>query len=211
VLGVALWLTPAHRAQEEARGSGEEAKGEETKGEETKGEETRDEETPQSKANEGETPAQQGEHEAYEEGGDLGNSRVGSLGEQAVVDRLRAAGYTEILQIQNNSGHGVDVIARNPLTGEVKAVEVKANSSQLSADQQRGGEWYVGDRLRRAANGERGYGVPPNPETLPADARRAQRWIQDAPRVDYEVHRVPVDRTTGEAGPPTVGPWDADH
>lgn len=172
--------------------------------------ETRDNEdgTPNARTNDGEAPRQEGEFEAFEEARDLGNNRVGSLGEQAVVDRLIADGYTDILQIQNNSGHGVDVIARNPLTGEVKAIEVKANSSQLSAAQRQGGEAYVADRLRRAANGERGYGVPPNPENLPADARRAQQWLEDAPNVDYEVHRVPVDRTTGEAGTPEVSTWD---
>ncbi len=138
----------------------------------------------------------------------LDNGTVGALGEQAVVDRLRAAGYTEILQIQNNSGHGVDVIARDPLTGNVKAVEVKANGSRLSEAQQRGGEWYVNDRLNRAANGDRGYGIPPNSPELRTNAETAQEWIRDAPRVDYEVHKVPVDRTTGVTGATTTTSWD---
>jgi Holliday junction resolvase-like predicted endonuclease len=197
LIGVGLWFIPAHGAREER-----------TRTEEPRNEEGRNEENPQARTNESEAPRQEGEHEAYEEGRDLGNNRVGDIGEQAIVRRLIADGYTEILQIQNNSGHGVDIIARNPVTGDVKAVEVKANESRLSEDQERGGEWFVGDRLRRAANGERGYGVPPNRADLPADARRAQQWIEDAPNVDYEVHRVEVNRTTGETGSVDVSPWD---
>jgi Holliday junction resolvase-like predicted endonuclease len=201
IIGVALWFTPAHSRNEKIR----------TRSEENRSEEARTEENPQARINESETPRQQGEFDAFEEGRDLGNERVGDLGEQAVVDRLIAEGYTEVLQIQNNSGHGVDIIARNPLTGDVKAIEVKANSSRLSEDQRQGGEWYVEDRLRRAANGERGYGVPPNPPDLPVNARRAQQWLRDAPRVEYEVHRVPVDRTTGEVGEPEISPWDPEE
>jgi Holliday junction resolvase-like predicted endonuclease len=206
LIGVGLWFIPAHGGSKETRET--RTRNEEARNEEARDEEARNEENPQSRGNESEAPRQEGEFDAFEEGRDLGNNRVGSLGEQAVIDRLTAEGYTEILQIQNNSGHGVDIIARNPLTGEVKAVEVKANQSRLSEDQAEGGEWYVEDRLRRAANGERGYGVPPNPPELPTNARTAQQWIEDAPRVDYEVHRVDVDRVTGEAGSIDVSPWD---
>jgi hypothetical protein len=160
---------------------------------------------------EGEAPANENtrrDGEAFEDPAPLDNATTGALGERAVVDRLRADGYTEVLQIQNNSGHGVDVIARNPTNGHVKCVEVKANSSKLSDAQKLGGEVYVNDRLNRAVNGERGYGVPPNPTELPQNARTAQRWIDEAPNVDYEVHRVPVDRTTGDIGTPDVTPWD---
>ncbi len=209
IAGLALMLTPVHsnlRNKGDGDGGGPARDGEPVRD----GEETRSDEdgTPTARTNDGDAPRQEGEFEAFEETRDLGNNRVGALGEQAVINRLVADGFTDILQIQNNSGHGVDIIARNPVTGEVKAVEVKANTSGLNPDQRRGGEWYVNDRLRRAANGERGYGVPPNSADLPTNARRAQQWIEDAPNVDYEVHRVPVDRTTGESGTPEVSPWD---
>ncbi|NJM79747.1 MAG: hypothetical protein HC854_09190 [Flavobacterium sp.] len=51
------------------------------------------------------------------------------MGEAKVIENLKAQGYTDVVQVQNNSSHGVDVIARNPLTGEVKCIEVKANTS----------------------------------------------------------------------------------
>lgn len=202
-IGMALWFTPAHKAPEEAR------KGRNTPEEEQRPtEEPNPEETARNNAEpESEPNGQDGE--AFEDPApDLGNQRVGDIGEQVVVDNLIADGYTEILQIQNNSGHGVDVIARNPTNGHVKAVEVKANSSQLSEAQRLGGEAYVQDRLERAATGARGYGVPPNPAELPQNARLAQEWIADAPQVDYEVHRIPVDRTAGTTGTPEVNTWD---
>lgn len=199
--GLALWLAPVHEAAKKGATPGE-----------TGGNEEPNNEEPQT-THDGppaETPPTGADGEAYEDPQDIGNQRTGDIGEEAVIAKLREQGYTEILQIQNNSGHGVDVIGRNPETGDVKCIEVKANSSQLSPDQAKGGEWYVNDRLNRAATGARGYGVPPNPENLPTDAVQAQRWIEDAPQVDYEVQRVTVDRTNGTVvGDPKVSPWDA--
>lgn len=144
--------------------------------------------------------------DAYEDG--VSSKAKGDIGEAQVIEDLKADGYTDVVQVQNNSGHGVDVIARNPLTGEVKCVEVKANSSKLSPDQQKGGEWYVENRLQRAVDGEGHYKVPPNPAEMKADALKAQEWIEDAPKVDYEVHNVKVDNATGEVTGTTVKPWN---
>ncbi|WP_312076439.1 hypothetical protein [Chryseobacterium sp.] len=121
---------------------------------------------------------------------------------------MKAQGHTDVVQVQNNSGHGVDVIARNPKTGAVKCVEVKANTSKLSPDQAKGGEWYVNDRLDRAASGTGHNKIPPNPAELKANANKAKDWINDAPQVDYEVHQVPVDNQTGAVGTPNVSPWN---
>lgn len=208
-IGMALWFTPAHKAAEETHNNKRTNPEEQRPAEEPTPEEPNPEETARNNNPEPESEPTGADGEAFEEPApDLGNSVVGGIGEQVVVDRLVAEGYTEVLQIQNNSGHGVDVIARNPTNGHVKCIEVKANSSQLSEAQKLGGEWYVQDRLNRAATGARGYGVPPNPPELPGNARQAQGWIEDAPQVDYEVHRVPVDRTAGTAGTPEVSPWD---
>ncbi len=132
----------------------------------------------------------------------------GDLGEAKVIENLKAQGYTDVVQVQNNSGHGVDVIARNPKTGAVKCVEVKANTSQLSEHQRWGGKKYVQDRLDRAVSGKGYNKIPPNPAELKTNAQKAKDWIQDAPQVDYEVHQVPVDNATGVAGTPKVSPWD---
>jgi hypothetical protein len=138
----------------------------------------------------------------------LTTGELGAAGEEAVVQRLAEQGYTEVLRIQNNSGHGVDVIARNPSNGHVRCVEVKANTSRLSEAQRLGGEDFVTDRLDRAVSRRGHYKSPPNPPELSTDAARAQRWIEDAPNVDYEIHRVPVDRNTGVVGESEVTPWE---
>lgn len=143
---------------------------------------------------------------AYEEG--ISTKVKGDLGEARVIEDLKAKGFTEVVQVQNNSGHGVDVIARNPLTGDVKCIEVKANSSKLSADQQLGGKEYVKNRLDRATSNKGHYKIPPNSEQMRADALKAKEWIRDADNVDYEVHQVPVDNATGVTGTPKISPWD---
>ena len=202
-MGLALWLTPIHEA---AKSPGEPEGG---KPNEPEGEKPNERETPQNGGEEPPTPPNGTDGEAYEDATQLNTGELGDIGEAAVVAKLRQEGYTEILQIQNNSGHGVDVIGRDPGTGNVKAIEVKANTSQLSEAQTKGGEWYVNDRLQRAADGARGYGVPPNPPDLPTNAVKAQKWIEDAPQVDYEVHRVSVDRSNGTVGNTKVTPWTA--
>jgi Holliday junction resolvase-like predicted endonuclease len=143
---------------------------------------------------------------AYE-GDGIGTARAGAIAEEAAISKLKAEGYTDIVQVQNKSGHGVDVIGRNA-KGEVKCVEVKANTSRLSEAQQGGGKKFVNDRLQRAVDGNGHYKIPPNSEQMKIDAQKAQEWIKDSPKTDYEVHRVPVDNTTGVAGDPVVSPWD---
>ncbi len=144
--------------------------------------------------------------EAFEDG--VSTKAKGEIGEAEAIKKLKEDGFTEVVQIQNNSGHGIDVIARNPETGNVKCVEVKANTSQLSEAQRKGGEEFVKDRLDRATSGEGHYKIPPNSEQMKLDAEKAKDWISDAENVDYEVHRVKVDNTTGAPGQPEVTKWD---
>ncbi|NJM79744.1 MAG: hypothetical protein HC854_09175 [Flavobacterium sp.] len=166
-----------------------------------------DEETaPKVENQQAEAPKKEGDGEAYEQG--VSTKAKGDIGEAKVIENLKAQGYTDVVQVQNNSGHGVDVIARNPLTGEVKCIEVKANASKLSADQKLGGEKFVESRLKRATEAKGHYKIPPNSEQMKIDAQKAQKWIENSPKTDYEVHQVPVDNTTGVAGTPKVSPWE---
>ncbi|TDW96816.1 hypothetical protein [Dinghuibacter silviterrae] len=205
-LGLALWMTPIHESTKPKSAPAEEGGG--GKGQ-PEGDKPSEEEAPKTEGPQAETPAEGKNGEAFEDNKELNDKQTGDAGEAAVIDKLKKEGYDEILQIQNNSGHGVDVIGRNSKTGDVKCIEVKANTSQLSADQAKGGEWYVNDRLKKAASGAPYYRVPPNPADLPTNAKLAQRWIQNAPNVDYEVHRVDVDRSNGNVGNIKVSPWDA--
>ena len=144
------------------------------------------------------------EEETKEE--DIGNNKVGLLGESAIATKLKAEGY-EVLQIQNNSGHGIDIIAKDA-DGNVKCIEVKANSSSLSKAQQKGGEDFVDDRLKRSIGGKSHYKIPPNSKQMKKDAQTAKKWIQDADKVEYEIHRVDVDRITGKVSNQRVSEWN---
>jgi hypothetical protein len=67
---------------------------------------------------------------------------------------------------------------------------------------------FVSDRLEKARRANsRYYKVPPNSEQMKIDAETAKEWINDAPKVEYEVHRVDVDRTTGEASNHRISDW----
>ena len=77
---------------------------------------------------------------------------------------MAGQGFDEVVAVQNNSGHGVDLIGRNSTTGEVKVWEVKTtdgnSAPSLSRDQSKlGGEKFTKDRLDRASAG-RGKVIP---------------------------------------------------
>lgn len=82
--------------------------------------------------------------------------QLGSNGEAAVIAELQARGYTNVQQIQNNSGHGIDVVATNR-QGQLRFFEVKSTQSgspnSLSAAQRNmGADGYVRSRLNQAVN-----------------------------------------------------------
>ncbi|CAB5707770.1 Cell wall-associated polypeptide CWBP200 [Delftia tsuruhatensis] len=81
----------------------------------------------------------------------------GAQGEAAAIDELKNSGkFKNIWQIQNNSGHGVDIIAER-WNGNIVAYEVKTqvgNTGFPSLSQaQKGGQTFVESRLGRAAGG----------------------------------------------------------
>ncbi len=152
-------------------------------------------------------PDKANDAEGQSKGEDIGNNKVGLLGESAIATKLKAEGY-EVLQIQNNSGHGIDIIAKDA-DGNVKCIEVKTNSSSLSKAQQQGGKAFVNDRLNKAIEGEGHYKIPPNSEQMEIDAQTAREWINDADKVEYEIHKVDVDRITGEVSNQRISEWSA--
>jgi Holliday junction resolvase-like predicted endonuclease len=56
--------------------------------------------------------------------------------------------------MQNHSGHGIDIVAKNKTTGETIVVQVKVNSSQFSDGQKKGANAFARDRVKRANAGE---------------------------------------------------------
>jgi RHS repeat-associated protein len=81
---------------------------------------------------------------------------LGAEGETLVVRHLEAKGYTEITAIQNRSGHGIDILARNN-AGELRFFEVKTTTTgeagRLSSAQ-RYTENFITSRLERASQAQ---------------------------------------------------------
>jgi RHS repeat-associated protein len=77
------------------------------------------------------------------------NASIGQRGETWASDYLTGQDYTVLGPMQNSSGHGVDIVAVDP-NGNLVVVEVKANSSQLSAAQQEGANAFAASRAARS-------------------------------------------------------------
>lgn len=120
----------------------------------------------------------------------------GKCGEWLARQDMMQEGFDEVIEVQNNSGHGVDLIGRNSKTGEVKVWEVKTtdggSAPSLSKDQREmGGADYTKDRLGRAARGDGNYGKVP--EAM-ANARKAKDWLAKAgDKVVYEKREVFIE------------------
>jgi hypothetical protein len=130
----------------------------------------------------------------------LSTNVVGDIGEGYVIGKLKGEGYTDVIQIQNASGHGVDIIARDPDTGKVKVMEVKTTRTgrapRLSGGENgqiQGGVKYTKKRLDLAIAGNYGPAAK-------AQAKQAQQWIDDASKsnkISYEVQQVLLKQGDG--------------
>lgn len=123
----------------------------------------------------------------------------GKCGEWLAKMDMAEQGFDQIVAVQNNSGHGVDLIGRNSSTGEVKVWEVKttetASAPSLSKEQAKlGGENFTNDRLKRASSGSGNYGKVP--EAM-KNAKLVKGWIDRASfsgaPVTHEKREVFVD------------------
>ncbi len=77
--------------------------------------------------------------------------KCGDLGEDIVIDDLKAKGFENIVQIQNDRGNGVDILAE--MDGKVYAFEVKTSGTQYAralTKDQKDASGFVKDRLGRA-------------------------------------------------------------
>ena len=96
--------------------------------------------------------------------------RLGDFGEDVAADMYKSKGYDEFYAVQNKSGNGVDIVARNSENGNIVKAEVKTTKQDRlwndgnpreipmsKAQKEMGGENYTNDRLNRAAKGEDGY------------------------------------------------------
>ncbi len=120
-------------------------------------------------------------------------------GEWLARQDMMQEGFDQVVQVQNNSNHGIDLIGRNSQTGEVKVWEVKTtegtSAPSLSKQQaSMGGPKYTVDRLGKAASGYKNYGKVP--EAM-ANAEKALDWLDKAEdKVSYQKREVFIDDIT---------------
>jgi RHS repeat-associated protein len=92
------------------------------------------------------------------------DTALGDQGEALAKNHLRNAAalqaggandqggpFTILGSMQNGSGHGVDIVARDR-NGQLVVIEVKVNTSRLSDDQKDGPDAYARDRAARVQN-----------------------------------------------------------
>jgi RHS repeat-associated protein len=88
------------------------------------------------------------------------NKKMGDAAEAAARDELAAEGKEVLGSMENNSGHGVDLVVRDKQTGKLEVVEVKANGSPLNPDQKKGADWFAQNRAERCMQGEGAWKSP---------------------------------------------------
>jgi Holliday junction resolvase-like predicted endonuclease len=81
----------------------------------------------------------------------LSQRQTGDIAEAVITRDLMKQGYTDIVSIQNNSGWGVDVLGRNPLTKELEFVEVKGSRMDQARAQSGDPQEKVRNWLENAA------------------------------------------------------------
>lgn len=122
----------------------------------------------------------------------------GKCGESLAKQDLINDGYTDVMEVQNASGHGVDLMGRNA-NGDVRVLEVKTTDGTtapgLKGDQaSMGGKGFTDSRLDRAANGKGHY--KNSPEAI-ANGIKGQEWLKTAEKtgkkVDYKKHDVFIE------------------
>jgi hypothetical protein len=125
-------------------------------------------------------------------------NQKGKCGEWLAKQDLHDDGFTDVMEVQNKSGHGVDVMGRNA-NGDVRVLEVKTTDGTtapaLSKQQGgMGGKDFVDDRLKRAANADGHYKNSPEAKV---NALKGQRWLQDAAtknkKVSYEKYDMFIE------------------
>ena len=79
----------------------------------------------------------------------LTTRQLGDIGEAIHTFDLVKAGHTDIVSIKNASGHGIDVVSRDP-TGNLQFDEVKASAIGQAKGQHGDPEQFIPSRLQRA-------------------------------------------------------------
>lgn len=135
-------------------------------------------------------------------------------------DYYRAQGYDEFYAVQNKSGNGVDIVARNSQTGDMIKVEVKTTQQDklwnngepkeipLKGDQKTmGEESYTNDRLNRAANAEDGYTDGKSSQNAKKALEMQEEAALNGSNVKTEKLDIYVDKEGNLRTDPTPRKW----
>ncbi|WP_372173693.1 XVIPCD domain-containing protein [Xanthomonas axonopodis] len=158
----------------------------------------------------------------------LTTRQLGDIGEAIQTHDLVKQGYSDIVAIKNRSGHGIDLVGRNP-DGDLEFFEIKTSAKGLAPAQHGDPEQFVAKRLERAIDAQ-GHWDPKN--TIPGLKSIAQdisreigpeaeninaTWVRlnlsrspDAPHLQIERK---IDPWVKPAAPKQtmLTPGDADH
>ncbi|MDY0907084.1 hypothetical protein [Pedobacter sp. CFBP9032] len=147
--------------------------------------------------------------------------KLGDFGENVVKAMLESKGFNQFYEVQNKSGNGVDIVARNSKTGEIMKVEVKSTQQDklwdngnmkeipLRGDQKTmGGEKYTNDRLNRAANEEDGYTDGVSSKEAKAANEAIKEAEFDGKPINNEKYDIYVDKNGDLRADPQPRGWD---
>lgn len=130
---------------------------------------------------------------------ELTDPMVGDLGEAIVAHKMARQGYSDLVPIQNNSGHGNDLAGINPETGRWEVFEIKASVQGIARRQGGDPDEIIVSRLEKA-DAEKGLWAPKNmwEEQAAATARRLlDDFYDDSTRkldIDPKWVRVNIER-----------------
>jgi RHS repeat-associated protein len=131
------------------------------------------------------------------------NTWLGDIGEDFARQMFESRGYTVLGAVQNNSGHGIDLVVRRG-DGPIRIAEVKVNSSRMSVAQADGPHLFGTSRAGRAISGHPGWG------SVDQSTRDLAQEVLDAAKAadleGFHVH-VDVDAATGNVTGASVRRW----
>lgn len=140
----------------------------------------------------------------------LTTRQLGDIGEAIQTHDLVKLEYTDIVAIKNRSGHGIDLVGRNP-GGKLEFFEIKTSAKGMAPAQHGNPEEFVAKRLERAIE-ERGHWDPKN--TIPGlkDIATGIRDEigEDAANINAKWVRLNLSRTPDSPHlqiERTVDPW----
>lgn len=145
----------------------------------------------------------------------LKRHEVGEIGEAIMAHDLARKGYRDIVPIQNNSGHGNDLVAINPDTDKWEIFEVKTSAKGIAQGQGPDPQPLVSQRIGLAIR-EEGHWDPKNmwEEAAKPTAERIREETFDRDTRQFKVDtywsriNLEQDAATGLIkGEPKIDPW----